>query len=301
MGRDAASSAPRALGQRLGQRQVLGPLDSAAHRHDPLGLRQVNGLLGFLERRLRRLTDGRRVDGDLQRPHRRRRGSARRLVRPKCPNLHRHQPRRLAEHSDVGRQLALIHRPRERDLALHLLDRRAVGDQRAVERGGQRGREVARLIGVRQHHPGRLDLGHQRSVRVDPAVGGVGVQRGAGDGDDLGDGGGRKVGRDAGDVSAGNADDHGGTGRQVLRGGDGFPRRAIELAAALLGDDEDHAITRASSRSFLTSVAAASDAEPASISVCFVFSGTYSDNTSSRGRHRRCRRDRRESPSSSTP
>ena len=107
-----------------------------------------------------------------------------------------------------------------------------------------------------------------------PAVGGVRGQRWTGDGDHFSDGGGGQTRRDAGDITAGDADDNGRTGRQVLRGCDGFPRRPTERAVALLGDDQNHAITRASSRSFLTSVAAASEAEPASISVRFVFSGT---------------------------
>ena len=44
------------------------------------------------------------------------RGAAGRLVRPIRANLHRYQPRRLAQQDDIGRQLALIHRPRERGL-----------------------------------------------------------------------------------------------------------------------------------------------------------------------------------------
>ena len=47
-----------------------------------------------------------------------------------------------------------------------------------------------------------------------------------------------------------------------------------ELAVLLLGDDEDHAMTRASSRSLRTSSFAASAGEPPMIWVFLPFSGT---------------------------
>ena len=50
------------LGQLLRERDVRLLLDAAADRDDPLGLRQVDRLLRFLERRLGLLADARRLD-----------------------------------------------------------------------------------------------------------------------------------------------------------------------------------------------------------------------------------------------
>ena len=99
------------------------------------------------------------------------------------------------------------------------------------------------------------------------------------DGDDLLDLGSRELRGDAAD--AGSRNQHrdravaAGHRRQLLRGDDGFPGRAIELPVTVLfGDDEDHAITRASSRSRRTSSLAASAGEPPISWVFLPFSGT---------------------------
>ena len=60
--------------------------------------------------------------------------------------------RRRSLEDHVGDQLALEHRARERRLPVGLAERDDVGDERAIEARRQRRREVARLIGVRQHH-----------------------------------------------------------------------------------------------------------------------------------------------------
>ena len=52
------------LGELLRDGDVLLLLDAAADRDDALGLRQIDRLLRFLERRFRLLTDRRRVDVD---------------------------------------------------------------------------------------------------------------------------------------------------------------------------------------------------------------------------------------------
>ena len=52
--------AAQRLGQLLGQFDVLLLFDSATHGHDDLGLRQVDGLLGFLEDFLRLVANRRR-------------------------------------------------------------------------------------------------------------------------------------------------------------------------------------------------------------------------------------------------
>src|SRR5688572_15426749 len=61
---------------------------------------------------------------------------------------------------------------------------------------------------------------------------------------------------------------------ELLSRSDRFPRCAMQLAALLFGNHEDHPITRASSLSFWTSALAASAGEPEIICVCFVLRGT---------------------------
>ena len=168
---------------------MLGPFDAAADRNDALRLREIDGLPRFLKRRLGLLTDRGRIDRRIDRAHRRGGRARRRLVGAKGADLHRDEPRRLAERTDVGRQLALEHRPREHRATAVALDGRAVGDERAIEARGQRRREVAGLVGVRQHDPRRRDRRHRRGVRLDPAVGRVERKVRRRQRDDLGDGG----------------------------------------------------------------------------------------------------------------
>jgi hypothetical protein len=127
---------------------------------------------------------------------------------------------------------------------------------------------------VRQQDERRLHGVDDRAMRGDPAVGGVPGKSGRGDRHDLGDVGRRDLGRRPCHVAAGDGNGDRLASREVLRSGDGFPRGAVERAIPLLGDDEDHAITLASSRSLRTSVEAASTADPVMISVCLVFCGT---------------------------
>ena len=89
-------------------------LDAAADRHDALGLREIDRLLRLLKRRLGLLADRRRVDGDAQRAHRRRRRALRDLVDAIGADLERDEVRRRPLRHDVGGQLALEHRPDER-------------------------------------------------------------------------------------------------------------------------------------------------------------------------------------------
>jgi len=82
----------------------------------------------------------------------------------------------------------------------------------------------------------------------------------------------RQLARDVSDAAA--RDEHGDVAVHLLRCGNRFPRRAIELPVALFGNDDDHGITRTSSRSLRTSSFAASAGEPPMICVFFPFSGT---------------------------
>ena len=116
---------------------MLLPLDPAADRDDALGLRQVDRLLRFLERRLRLLPDRAGVD---------RRSppcaigaggrAACRGVGAERADLEGHEVRRRAAGRDVGAQLALEHRPDVDVPIAVLLDRDDVGDERA-RRGGR--------------------------------------------------------------------------------------------------------------------------------------------------------------------
>ncbi len=226
-----------------------------------------NGASGFW-----RIVDG--VDGDARRRHgrgamppsprrrrgRRRSGSSRGAAPAPCGH-------------DVGHELALEHRARERGGAVHRADGRDVGDEGAVEARGQRGREVARLVGVRQQHVRR------RPARRSPAAAPARTRRAC-----------RRRARrpprrplrprrpapvprprrrrpvPATTTFTGAPRGH------LLRGGDRFPAGAIELAVLLFGDDENHR-TRASSRRRRTNSLAASAGEPPIITVCFDFCG----------------------------
>ena len=91
-------------------------LDAAADRDDALGLREIHGLLGFAERRLGLLANRDGVDGAATV----RTGAARALlhrVGAKRADLERHEVRRRPLEHDVGVDLALEHRPHEREAA----------------------------------------------------------------------------------------------------------------------------------------------------------------------------------------
>ena len=142
-----------------------------------------------------------------------------------------------------------------------------------VEPCRERRGEVARLVGVRKEDQRGLLLGDDGGERHHVTVGRVALEcRILGHDDALAPRSGelcrRGVERRAQERHA-----HGAAG--LLRGGDGFPRGAIQRAVALLGDDQHaHWITLASSRSFATSCRAASAGGPVSSSVFFAFSGT---------------------------
>ena len=118
-----------------------------------------------------------------------------------------------------------------------------------------------------------LLLGDDRGERHHIAVGRVALERRILDDDDALASRGGELCRRGVERRAQDANAHGAAG--LLRGGNGFPRGAIQRAVALLGNDQHaHWITLASSRSFATSCRAASAGEPVSSSVFFAFSGT---------------------------
>ena len=117
-----------------------------------------------------------------------------------------------------------------------------VGDERALEPRRELRREVARLIGVRQEHARRaVSCAIDALQRRDEAVRRVRLERRVLDDDRL-----RRRRAAASSAADGVARRRRarrpltGGPPSLLRRGDRFPRRAIELAVALFGDDENH-------------------------------------------------------------
>ncbi len=250
---------------------MLLPFDPPADRHDPLGLRQIDRLLRLLERRFGLLADLRGVHGGIDAANGGVRAAAFHRIGAIRADLDGDEMRRRPLGRDLRGQLALKHGTDVRRAASLRFHGGHVGDQRASEPRGERRREVARLVGVREEDAFRRFLPDQRLERHDVAVRGVLRERGRIDDDDLGRFGGRQLGGERVDRGSRERDLHRAAGR--LRGGDRLPRRAIQLAFALFCHHQDHEITLASSRSFCTSALAASAGEPCSICVCLPFSG----------------------------
>ena len=230
------------LGQLLRDRDVRLLLDAASDRHDALGLRQIHGLLRLLERRLRLLADRRRINLHFERPDGGRRCAPGDLVHAERADLKRHEMGRRSLRHDVGGEPALKHRPHECGLPARALDRGDVGDEGAVHARGELGREVARLVRVRQQHMRRREPRDRVLQRRREAVRRIGFERGAFEGDDLlHRGRGELRGRAAGARARHEHSDWStDLQRELLRADDGFPCRAIELAVALFGDDQNH-------------------------------------------------------------
>ena len=115
IGRDAASSAPSAVGQLLRRRGrcscPLMPRPTATMRsacdRSTACFASWNGASGFWRIAAASIVDRQRRD-------RRRRAAPRRLIGPERADLERDEVRRRALRHDVGGQLALEHRPDER-------------------------------------------------------------------------------------------------------------------------------------------------------------------------------------------
>ncbi len=98
------------------------------------------------------------------------------LVAPECAVLEGRKIRRIAGKRNIGGELALEHLAGEQQLAAFVLVADGVADERAVQRGGKLGSEVAHLVGVRHQHQSRLLLLDELLERRDEAVGSVGLQ-----------------------------------------------------------------------------------------------------------------------------
>src|SRR3954467_7080076 len=128
-GRDLGAHRLREL---LRELQVLLTLDAAPNRGDAFGLREIDRLLRFFERRFGLLADPGCVDGDRRLAHGCRGRAVLDRVSAERTNLERGEVRSVD--SDVGLQLALEHGTHVA-AALH---RDAVGDERPPDPRGQR-------------------------------------------------------------------------------------------------------------------------------------------------------------------
>ena len=184
---------------------------------------EIDRLLRFLERRLRLLADRRRVD---------RRSDAcapAAAPRPSSTASARNAPIwnvtrcGAADAATSALQLALEHRPHVDVASGPRLDRRDVGHERPAQPRGQRRREVARLIRVREEHAGRrFGCSISAASASDVAVGACSPpSAGVVDDDHFGDGRGGSSG--ATRIDAGP--EHGDLDRAagLLRRGDRFP------------------------------------------------------------------------------
>ena len=277
MGRDAPSSAPRRLRQLLNQRNVVGFLDAAAHRHDHVRRAQVHRLLRFAEKlerpgadvaggnaRARTSPPPRRSAGRLpgpagprgMRPPAKRRSAARRRqsARPRSPC-----PEKAAAPEPTAPWST---RCETASLTATL-----------AQRGGQLGQEIANLVGVREQHDRRLrQLDAAAAARwckhpaCSPSAARAPPRRLS-----------RAACRPAPPArrpmdcpsTAALAVVSSSPG-ELAGGGQGLEGHAVPGAAALLHHRQDAHMTRASNLSFSTSWAAASCGLPSKSCACLV-------------------------------
>src|SRR3954447_12621037 len=247
---------------------MLLPLDAAADRNNALGLREIDRLFRFLERRFRLLANLRRVDRHGRAADRRRRASFLHRIRAERADLKRDEVWCGTFDDDIRLQLALEHRAHIR-APLHRDD---VGDERPLQAGSERWREVARLVGMRQKYEIRFLGADQCLQRLDESVSRVVLQRGVRDRENLAHVCRSQLAGDRIDRGPEHRDLHRGAG--ILSRGNRFPGGAIQRAVARLPNDQDHNAL-ASSRSRFTRSLAASAAPPEIICVFFPFSGKY--------------------------
>src|SRR5271165_2910733 len=139
----------------LRQLDVLLFLNAPANRNDDLRLRQIDGLLGFLERCFGLVANDTVCDGHVNRLDRGRGAALFHFVAAVRARLKRGEVRSVARERHVRYELSLEHRPSEQQLATLVLVTNRIADQRAIQCCGQLGRKVAHLVGVRhQDQPG---------------------------------------------------------------------------------------------------------------------------------------------------
>ena len=147
-----------------------------------------------------------------------------------------------AEGDDIGGEFPLKHGPRERRLAIRLLDTDDIRDERPVEARGEFRCEVPRLVGMWQENQRRRQLSYGLLDRRCISVRGVGLERGVVERRDAFHLRRGEFGSRAADLRPEYPDGDGLAVGDLLRRCHGFPGRPIELPAALFSDNENHVI-----------------------------------------------------------
>ncbi len=161
------------LGELLGHLDVFLLFDAAADGDDDFGLREIDGLLGFLEDFLRLVANDAIGNFDADGFDRSCARSGFGLVSAKSSVLERGKPGSVAGEADVGGELALEHLAGEDQLSVFVFEADAVADDGASHGGGELGDEVAYLIGVRHQYELRLLRGEELFERGGEGVGRV--------------------------------------------------------------------------------------------------------------------------------
>src|SRR5216683_2655696 len=166
------------------------------------------------------------------------------------------------------------------------MDSNHVAHQNLAEPGSQRRGKVSHLIGVRQHHIGRIDLLHQLLQSDDVAIGRVVLQQGVLHREYPG----QLLAPEFSTKPINTRADHSRRAvhaklrRQLLARCQSFEAHAVPRPTALLHQYENTVhITLTSNFSFSTIFAATSAGVPVSISVFFCFSGRYTRSSAIAG------------------
>ena len=177
----------QSFGQLLGDVDVFLFLDAAAHGDNDLGLGQIDGLLGFLEDFLRLVADDAVGDVDCHRFDRSWAGACLDFIAAERAVLESDEPGGLAGKADVGDELALKHLAGEEEFLPFFLIANSIADNRAMQRGGKLGNEIAHLVGVRHQDEGGLFVADELLERGGEPVRGVRLEFGVLDRVDPGD------------------------------------------------------------------------------------------------------------------
>jgi hypothetical protein len=148
--------------------------------------------------------------------------------------------RRVTLHDDVGRELALEHRPREERLAVGRSHAGHVGHERPPQARRERRREVAGLIRVGEDDVAGRRVGDEGRQGLHEPVGRVRLERLVLQQHDLAHRRRRELPTGRGHVGARHDHHDRRTARELLGRRDHLPRRPVQPAATLFGDDEDH-------------------------------------------------------------
>ncbi len=231
----------QSLRQLPGEFDVLLLFDSTAHGDDDLRLGKVHRLLGFLKDLKRLHAHCAVIDIYADFFYAGGTGAHFRLVAPIGACLKGGKVGRVAGEGDVGGKFPLKHLAGKYQPLSILTIGDAIADQRALQRVGQLGSEVAHLVGVRHQHQPRLSLGDKLLKGGNVSVGGIAVQPGRFNGVNLA----QLCGRNLGGSIAGAGAEYGRFHAPSHLSGDGlrrlhrFQRNPIEFLFALLSYNQN--------------------------------------------------------------